>query len=484
MNTLIALRLTAVFCLATLFSHISDAKQVVITHATVVDVRSGKLSKNQSVFINDALISQIVENEQTVIPKDATVIDANGGFLVPGYTDMHAHLLTPDGAMPAGPLMVAYGITQYRQMNGSDMLLDKRNKHTLDLAPIYPTLLAMPGEILNGGWIHSPEQAQQAIQQQQAKGADFIKVVDMPPQAYSSALQQAQQLDIPLVGHLPEFYPVQKAAELGMDAIEHLGPRSAVLLSCSDEEITIRQFLHSVKPPAPMQPGPEIKKFIENRILNPILFSPPQEIDAMQMLLDSFNEQKCRVMARNLAQQGMWQVPTLIRLRTMELADAPEYTQHPALNSLPPHFVAKWQTLGKQFSHRITEQQKRTLADFYELQSKLVKIFDEEGIAMVAGSDVGGQWVIPGVSLHQEFELLNQAGLTPLKILQMTTLNAGRMLNKQHIGEIKPHYQASLVLLASNPLDSVTNLQDIQGVYHQGQWLDKKRLALIKGLKE
>ena len=42
---------------------------------------------------------------------------------------------------------------------------------------------------------------------------------------------------------------------------------------------------------------------------------------------------------------------------------------------------------------------------------------------MLAGDDMSGIWVIAGFGLHQEFDLLAQAGLSPLRVLQMTTLN-------------------------------------------------------------
>ncbi len=48
---------------------------------------------------------------------------------------------------------------------------------------------------------------------------------------------------------------------------------------------------------------------------------------------------------------------------------------------------------------------------------------------MLAGSDtVGAAWVVLGFSLHREFHELARAGLSPLRILQMTTLDAAEFL--------------------------------------------------------
>ncbi|MGS0759524.1 amidohydrolase family protein, partial [Roseateles sp. GG27B] len=68
------------------------------------------------------------------------------------------------------------------------------------------------------------------------------------------------------------------------------------------------------------------------------------------------------------------------------------------------------------------------------------------------GSDLGGGWVIPGFSLHQEFRLLAEAGLSPLEVLQMTTLNGAEYLQRQAtMGTVEAGKNADLVLLEANP---------------------------------
>ena len=63
----------------------------------------------------------------------------------------------------------------------------------------------------------------------------------------------------------------------------------------------------------------------------------------------------------------------------------------------------------------------------------LAKLLRQSGVKMLAGSDAatGAPFVIPGISLHQEFRELANAGLSPLEILQMTTLNGAEFLGRQ-----------------------------------------------------
>ena len=123
-----------------------------------------------------------------------------------------------------------------------------------------------------------------------------------------------------------------------------------------------------------------------------------------------------------------------------------------------------------------------TLAQLWQRQLRLVKLLDEAGVDMMAGSDFGGGWLIPGVSLHQEFDLLAEAGLSPLRILQMTTLNGARFLGREKtMGTVEAGKQADLVLLDADPLGSAANLHRIDAVILDGELLDRAALdALAK----
>jgi imidazolonepropionase-like amidohydrolase len=87
---------------------------------------------------------------------------------------------------------------------------------------------------------------------------------------------------------------------------------------------------------------------------------------------------------------------------------------------------------------------------------------------MLAGSDAcGAVWEIPGYALHQEFDLLAEAGLAPLRILQMTTLN--------EVGK-----NADLVLLGANPVEDAAHLHDVAGVVRAGRYYSAAELDGIK----
>ena len=101
---------------------------------------------------------------------------------------------------------------------------------------------------------------------------------------------------------------------------------------------------------------------------------------------------------------------------------------------------------------------------------------------MLAGSDLGGIWVVPGFSLHQEFRELAAGGLNPLQVLQATTLNGARFLGRQTaMGRVAEGHNADLVLLDANPLQDVAHLSRIHAVFLKGRHLDRAALDRMLG---
>ncbi len=105
----------------------------------------------------------------------------------------------------------------------------------------------------------------------------------------------------------------------------------------------------------------------------------------------------------------------------------------------------------------------------------------QSGVKMLTGSDLGGIWVIPGFSLHQEFQALAAAGLSPLEILQMATLNGAQFLNREAtMGTVDVGKNADLVLLDAHPVEAVANLGRIAAVVLKGKYFSKDMLDKMK----
>lgn len=98
------------------------------------------------------------------------------------------------------------------------------------------------------------------------------------------------------------------------------------------------------------------------------------------------------------------------------------------------------------------------------------------GVTLLAGTDVAADR-IPGFSLHNELDLLAQAGLSPLDVLQAATLNPARTMHlTKDYGTVEAGKLADLVLLGRDPTRSVSALHDIRAVVLHGKLLTRPEL--------
>jgi hypothetical protein len=246
-----------------------------------------------------------------------------------------------------------------------------------------------------------------------------------------------------------------------------------VLLGCSNDEAALRQSIAQkpprVPPPTPASSGPDA---VTLATANPIAFADPFEFTLMGRVLNTYDESKCRQLAAAFVANQTWQVPTLIRIRTMEIGDDPSYVADPNLQYVPPATRTMWKSLSAAFPTRVPADARATLKAFFVLQLSLTKLLDDAGVPMMTGTDSGGsaQFCIPGFALHQEFDLLDQAHVPPLHVLQMTTLNGARFLGREAtMGTVDVGKDANLVVLDANPIVSVQNLHKIAAVVRDGK---------------
>jgi imidazolonepropionase-like amidohydrolase len=455
-----------------------------IDWGTVVDPRDGSTSANVSIRIQAGRIVEIAAAEEALAYPAAERVDATGKFIVPGYNDMHSHALNLDDPSGSLALMLAEGVTGFRQMSGSPALLEKRRNDALPIGTAAPALLETPGAVLTPLNAPSRKDVVAEVRRQKAQGADFVKMVVANPDVFFAAIEAAVAAGIPILGHLQEGVDAVAAARAGFRSIEHLGPGSSIWLSCS----TIGEKLLAEVSDHPVIKAPPFKiPFIEriagrrmrNMVVNPAAFTDPGDVARIQRALDTYSPDRATAAAAQLAELGTWQVPTLVRLRSMQYAGAPEYERDESLKYLPADNLKRWRTVTKKFL-TLPAETRATYRDLYPRQLDLAKMFADAGVRMMTGTD-GGSLMAPGTTLRQEFAELTQAGFSPLKILQMTTIDPADYLGRRDtMGTVEPGRNADLVMLDANPLENVDNLHRINAVIRAGRHYSATRLTDLK----
>lgn len=463
-----------------------------IKGVTVVDPRDGTKTPGMTVICRLGRIIAVVPTRSPSPAPGVTVVDATGKYVVPGYNDMHSHVLElgdPSGSLA---LMLAEGVTGFRQMSGSPALLAKRRAGTLPIGRDAPQLLETPGSILNPFNAGSEDAVRAEVRRQKAQGADFVKMALANPDVFFAAVDEGRRVGIPVLGHLQEGTDALEATGAGFRSIEHLGPGSTVFVCCSHDEEALRADSYRrdiIKAPPFRIPGLErlVMKRLQTLLVNPCAYAREKDVDRLDRAIGTWSRSKAESVAERFVADGSWQCPTLVRLRTQELADAPEYERDEMLDYLPDASTKRWRGVTDKWK-ALPAEMRDTFHRAYPRQLALAKLLSDAGVRMIAGTD-GGSYLGPGLTLRQEFREFSDAGIAPLKILQMTTVNAADYLGRSDaMGTVEPGKDADLVLLDADPLTQVENLHRIAGVvragfHHSRRDLDamKSKVAATKG---
>lgn len=426
----------------------------VIKNVHVISMNDEDIEQNRTVFIKGDSIAKIAEEDQLGIENDADIIDGEGGYLIPGLSEMHAHI--PSGDDNQGYiddvlfLYLANGITTIRGMLGDPMHLKLREQADKNerLSPrIYTS-----GPGFDGDAFETPEEARQQVRDQHEAGYDFLKIFPgLSLEEYNAIADEADSLGIEFSGHIPPAAGLERALEAGQTTIDHLDKYVDAL--AADAE------------------GVEETE-------------DPGVIYFGMHLTPQADQDEIAVVAEQTAAAGTWNVPTQALLEhVIGTEDPEELAQRPEFEYMPSETVRQW--IESKQSITGNEAYSEELAqDYLELRRILIKALHDEEAGLLLGSDAPQIFNVPGFSVHHELRYIVEAGLTPYEALKTGTYNAAQYLNDlQNRGTVEEGKVADMVLLQSNPLEDITNSDSIAGVMYRGNWLPKdeieKRLDAI-----
>jgi imidazolonepropionase-like amidohydrolase len=428
------------------------AQTTAFVGVNVVPMDRERVLTDQTVVVRDGRIAQIGDARKVKVPKNATVVDGKGKYLIPGLVDMHTHLLSDDDAFPDAiapdelRVMVANGVTTVRFMIGTPELLALRARSArgeIEAPTIFVASPHLTGrEQGNDFVVNTPEEAREAVRKSKTAGYDFIKITTfIKAEAYEAAVDEAARQNIRVVGHADSRFVGVERAWKARQQIEHLDGYMELL----------------VREDSP----------VKGSVSDLYIYNPDN-----WKSLDFIDESRIPDVARKTVAANPFVDPTqhfmknsFGRRRTEE-----EIRAQPDFRFYPAKVQQQWLDFYKKnrFINTV-DYEKR--ARWVELRNKLIKAIYEAGGKIMAGSDTPEFLFLYGFSQHRELKALADAGLSNYAVLAAGTRNAHEFLGTLGVaGTIEKGKRADLILLTANPLDDIAATDIRKGVMLKGKW--------------
>lgn len=431
------------FLLLTLAASAAVAQSTAFVNVNVISMRDEDIAPNQTVIVEEGLVTRIGPVDSTSLPEDSVVVDGTDRYLLPGLAEMHAHV--PDPGSPeldrVLTLFVANGVTTMRGMLGGPSHLPLRA--ALQRGEVFGPRLITSGPSLNGTSVRNAADAAHQVRAQFKAGYDFLKLhPGLDAAEFVAIADTANELGMPFAGHVPAAVGVRAALAAGMATIDHLdGYFASLMLPDEDASGGYGGFFDVA-------------------------------------LADQVRAEQIPHLAAATAAAGTWNVPTqsLFEHR-LSAATIAELSNRPEMRYMPAATVRQWASAKQRqldergFDPALAE---RAIA----LRRRLIEALHEAGAGLLLGSDAPQVFNVPGFSVHDELEMLVAAGLTPFEALSTGTTAPAKFLGN-NAGRVAAGRDADLILLDSNPLADIRNTRRIHGVMLRGRWYPARELRKL-----
>lgn len=418
-------------------------REIVFQGVNVIAMDQPGVKDNQTVVVKNGQIIIIGASNAVKFSNQATVIDAKGKYLVPGWSEMHAHVPAGEDLAPMKEVLMLYlanGITNIRGMLGVPKHLELRDK--IKTGEILGPHFITSGPSFSGQSIRSPERGVELVKQQKAAGYDFLKLhPGLTKATFPGIAETAKQVGIPFAGHVSFNVGVWAAIEAGYATIDHMDG-----------------FVEALTPGIDTLTAQEAGFFGDK-------IGYRADTSKIPALMKALKAKNVRV------------VPTeALAERWMSPKGVEHFENDPDLKYMDRQTREQWAKTKRDYNGSPHFDKAKSEA-LIKLRHQLLRACEEYGVELLLGSDAPQIYNVPGFAIHHEMQYLVDAGLTPYQVLKSGTVNVAKYLNKPKSGMIKTGFDADLVLLDGNPLEDISNTRKIEGVMIGTNWLSKEYIV-------
>jgi Amidohydrolase family len=415
---------------------------IAIKNVTVFNASEGSIFINGTVLIKDNMI-EMVGNSTTKIPAGYKVIDGTNKFLMPGLWEMHGHFFMGDG-----PLMMAQGVTNLRDMGNNDELWNVKKRVDADsiLGPeisIVSGFIDKAGEFAapTGALINTPEEGLKYIEDYHKKGCQQIKLYSsINPEWVKPLADKAHGYGMRVCGHIPAFMTASQAIDAGYDEITHL---NMLMLNFFGDTVDTRNMtrfkLIGKKGNSLDVNSNEVKSFIQKMKDKNITIDP-----TITVFEGMFTDLPGKVSRAYLPIEKY--LPSQIKR-----------------NAMSGGFIDD-ESLAPQYS------------ESYDVMKKFLKALYDNGITILAGTDGG--------IIQHELEVYSECGIPNYDVLRMATYFPAKeygLLDKY--GTVAPGKIANLILIDGDPKKNIKDIRKIYLTIKEGKIYSPKKIYAAYGWK-
>jgi imidazolonepropionase-like amidohydrolase len=421
-----------------------SASVYAITDVTIIDVENGIAVPGRTVIVVGDRIDKIGVQGKVQIPRQAVKVEGQGLYLIPGLVDAHVHYVD---APVFGRLMIANGVLLVRDMgNPNDYILPLRDE--LNKGEILGPEMIATGAILDGFpplipsislGIKTPDEGRAAVRQQAEAGVDMIKVYSrLDRDVFLAIIDEADKYGLKVVGHIPESIYLEDAVAAGLQSSEHFMGFEKVIANLLGEPVKL------------------------------IFVGSASEAGYFQRL-DEVNPSDLQGVYQRIEASGMTICPTVITFKILTNIDLFKSGTFPQNQFISKSVLDLWRSLWAPQTN---------LPDFiWQNWVKMVAGLNNTGVPLMVGTDLMVPGIIPGYSVHEEMVIWQDAGIPAVDILRSATIVPAKFMGLgERLGSISEGKTASMVLVRADPLEDISNAQQIESVFLRGQYFSRADL--------
>ena len=429
---------------------------VALANVRVVDGTGAPPREGQTVVIENGKITSVGPAAQAKVPAGARTIDLSGHTVIPGLVGLHNHTFyTTRGRsvqlqFSAPRLYLGSGLTTIRTTGGTSPYHEINMKKGIERGQIPGPRMHLTGPYLTGpggastmAQIGSPEEARRIVNYWADEGVTWFKAyTDISRETLGAAIKAAHARGLRFTGHLCSV-SFREAVRLGIDNLEHgLFTNSDYVKDRTPDHCpsNMRDALLKVE-----IEGPEVQQTIKEMVTNKVAMS------------------------------------STLAVYELSYPDRPPLEDR-VLEALAPEAREEYLTTRKETSARAAQS---TMPDLFKKAQAFERAFVKAGGLLGAGVDPTGMGgALPGYGDQRNFELLIEAGFTPVEAIQIMTLNGAKVLRVDNqLGSIAAGKTADLVVIRGNPIATSGDIRNVTIVFKDGVGYDSpKLLASVKGV--